>query len=215
MKRLSTVVAVAGVAFGLAASVDAAVASDRMLISNAAGVALFDNSILEVATAPESTLVFGGGPLPVPPAIAPVALAAAPGASVVVLTEPLVNGVPVLDPGEVPLVYTTPTGPVYVSDVVLSSLGVPGIVPQIMLLSDGDPNLPPVVQLLGSLPNALVLPETGQLQDLSRELGALVPTNPFGVITVQVQSDVPEPASLATLAIAAAGAFLKRRRQAA
>src|SRR5579872_1418825 len=81
--------------------------SDRMLIS-IPGAVVFDNSIPELVTAGEPPLVFGGGPAPVSPAIPPGVAITTPGVSLVLLTEPA--GEPV-DPGEVPIVISTPNGP--------------------------------------------------------------------------------------------------------
>src|SRR5262249_42064557 len=64
-------VSILALALAIAGHVSAAKAaeilSDRMLVTDSAGVPIFDNSIPETAAAGEPTLTYAGGPLPVTP----------------------------------------------------------------------------------------------------------------------------------------------------
>jgi hypothetical protein len=185
--------------------------SDRMVITELtpAPTVLFDNSIPEIPTAGEPPLVFAGGPAPVAPFIPSGVIGTLPGNFVVFLTELAP------DPGEPPIIISTPTGPQFISDAVISAFQNPtGAPPHVEFISDGGPDLQ---ELVNSYPNfsapAAFIPETGFLQDVTPYLvtsggGA----TPFGVITIQVASDVPEPASLALVGVSAAGLLVRRRR---
>jgi hypothetical protein len=185
--------------------------SDRMVITTigAAPVVIFDHSIPEPPTVGETTLVFDGTATPGTPAIAPPAAVTMVGTKVVFLTEPA-GSVP--DPGETPITVPGPNGPVVLSDVVLSTAAIAGVPPQVMLVSDGDPNLALIATALPNFPTPpSFLAETGALQDVTSLLG-LSGTTQFGPITVQVASDVPEPAALSLLVLAGVPALLRRRR---
>ncbi|HME70398.1 MAG TPA: PEP-CTERM sorting domain-containing protein [Myxococcota bacterium] len=185
--------------------------SDQMVITGGEGGPNFDNSIAEpAATGAEATLTFGGGPAPVPPPIPPASAITLPGASVVVLTEPA--GIPP-EPGETPIVIQGPNGPIVVSDVVISTLGIPAAAPPfITLVSDGGPDLGQIAGVLPSLPGVQFLQETGQLQDLTSLLASA--SNAFGPIIVQVQSDVvPEPGTLRLLGAGLVGLAIRGSRR--
>jgi hypothetical protein len=174
----------------------AAVDSDRLLITDTAGVVIFDNSIPEAAAgALEPTLTFAGGPAPVPPPIPLASAITIPGINILLLTEPA--GEPI-DPTEPPILL--PNGGI-LSDVLISTVGVnPAVAPPfITLISDGSPEFQQIAGLLPTLTGANILTETGQLQDVTSLLVG-PQTNPFGPIRVQVQSDVtPEPGVLLLL----------------
>jgi hypothetical protein len=185
------------------------VPSDRMVINDSTGTAIFDNSIPE-DPAGETTLTWAGGPTPVnPPPIPLTSVLTIPGVSVLILSEPA-NQPP--DPTEPPpLTLQIPGGPtVLVSDVVISTLAVPAAAPPfVSLVSDGDPELQAIVPILQTLQGVQVLEETGQLQDLTQFLGGPAGTNQVQIL---VQSDVPEPSTLLLAAGALALLSLPRRR---
>jgi hypothetical protein len=186
----------------------ASVPSDRLLVTDTTGTAIFDNSLPEGTAAGETTLTFAGGPLPVTPPPIPIASAITiPGVAILVLTEPA-GTVP--DPLEPPLILTGPNGDIFVSDLVVSTLPVAGIPQFVSLLSDGDPELQSILPVLATMPGVQYLAETGQLQDIT----ALVtgPQTPGGPIRVQVQSDTPEPAGLVLIGAGLALVSLVRRR---
>jgi hypothetical protein len=213
VSRVLTVFALA-VAFAFTQRVEiAAAASDQLLITDSAGVVMFDNSIPEggAAGSVEPTLTFAGGPAPVPPPIPLASAITIPGINIVLLMEPATEP---LDPTEPPPV-TLPNGGI-VSDVLISTVGMDqaaGLPSFITLISDGAPELQEIASLLPTLTGAHILTETGQLQDLTSLLVGSAP-NPFGQITVQVQSDVvPEPGALLLLGSGIAGLSLVRLRR--
>ena len=190
-------------------------ASDRMVITDSAGVAIFDNSIVEApATGAETSLTFAGGPASVPPPIPISSAITIPGVSIVVLTEPAGTAA---EPGEPPLILPGPNGDVFVSDLVVSTLAdqAAGAPPFVSLLSDGDPELQSIIPILATIPGIHFLVETGQLQDLTTLVTGPVP-GPFGPISVFVQSDVvPEPGTLLLMGLGLASfAFTRSRRRA-
>jgi hypothetical protein len=150
--------------------------SDRLLVTDATGVVLFDGSVDDTAGGgTELSLAFGA---PVDPF--------ATTNTIVVMTEPA--GEP---PGESPI-FIPGTNQI-ISDLVLSPHGPsPGGPVGVLFLSDGDPRVPQIASLLPVVAFS-VLEETGDLQDLSALLGS-------DPLTVQVQSDVvPEPGTFALL----------------
>ena len=188
------VITVAG--FGVAAHAAPNPLSDRLLVTDPAGVTIYDNSMPETATAGETTLTFAGGPANVPPPI-PIATAVTiPGVAILVLTE----AAP--DPTEPPLVLPGPGGNVLVSDVVVSTLTVAGIPSFVSLVSDGDPVLQQILTSLVGNPNLKFIPETGKLEDVTNLVGGI--NSPLGPVQVMVQSDAPEPELLLLLGSALA-----------
>jgi len=178
-------------------------ASDRLLITGTGGAVLFDNSTPDGGTAaPETTLTFTGAATnTLPPPISPAGAIGIPGADVIVLLEP--SSEPP-DPTEPPVTIPGPSGPVVVSDIIISTLGVPASTapPFIMLASD-----PADLQQITSLPsNAKITAEFAGLLDVTASLAGTGPGGPFGPINVQVESDVvPEPGTLSLLGIGLAG----------
>jgi PEP-CTERM motif-containing protein len=180
--------------------------SDELLITAPAGAPVFfANFIPEVppAVAAETSLTFAGGPAPAPLPIPLPVLIGLPGLSAVVLTEPA--GLPP-EPGEAPIVISGPNGPIFVSDVVFSTLNNQGGAPPfITLVSDGNPDLIQIADHLPGIPGVVFVPETGALQDLT----ALLPPQflpAIGPLDVQVRSEVtPEPSSLVLAAFGFAG----------
>jgi PEP-CTERM motif len=178
--------------------------SDELLITDL-GVTIFDQFIPEgPPTAPEASLTWGPGPV-----LPPINAAQVPGALFVVLTEPA-NEVP--DPGETLIPIQGPDGTLFVSDVVISTLGNTAQQPiQVSLVSDGDPDLRAIVDILQATGAFTALPETGALQDLTQFL--VPPGLPW---TVGVASDVtvPEPSTLALgiAGLAGLGLPLLRRK---
>jgi len=175
----------------------ASAVSDRLFITGSGGAVLFDNSTPDGGTAgPETTLTFTGGSANVlPPPIPPASAITLPGADVIVLLEPS-NEPP--DPTEPPVTIPGPSGPVVVSDIIISTLGVPAstAAPFVMLVSD-----PQDLQQITSLPpNSKITAEFAGPLDVTASLAGTGPGGPFGQIDVVVQSDVvPEPGTLLLL----------------
>jgi hypothetical protein len=190
-------------------------ASDRMLILSTSGGVLFDNSMPEGSGTPnpETSLTFTGGPAPAPLPPGLPGIIGIPGVNVVVLTEPASEPP---DPTEPPIIIPGPGGSaVTVSDLVISNLGAGGTAsaPFITFVSDGDPLLQQLASILTpATPGVSFFPETGALQDFT---AVLAPAgNPFGPISVQVQSDVvPEPGTLLLLGAGLAGLAAVRARR--
>jgi len=187
--------------------------SDRMLITGPNGVPIFDQILPETTTGPEPTLGFGGGAAPVAvPAGLPGVAVTLPGVNVVLLSETVV------DPLEPVVTYVPPgsTSPIFISDAIISTANATGtsLPPLVMLLSDPNPDLNTVVTNLANAPvPPTILPETGNLQDMTQYLGSGFPGLTFP-IDIQVQSDVPEPA-IGTLLLLGSLTLLGVRRRAA
>jgi len=173
-------------------------ASDRLLITSPSGGVLFDNSMPDAGTAgPETTLTFTGAPTnTLPPPLPPPAAITTPGADVIVLTEPA--GEPP-DPTEPPVTISGPTGPVVVSDIIISTLGIPaGAAPPFVMLASDFQDLQQITSLP---PNARIMSEPFPEAPLTLTgLAGTGPGGPFGPISVVVQSDaVPEPGTVLLL----------------
>ncbi|MDB5173234.1 MAG: hypothetical protein JWM97_2824 [Phycisphaerales bacterium] len=181
--------------------------SDRLLIVDSTGNPIFDKSISEpgVGTAGELNAVFT---LPGVTPGDPVILATSGGAHVVFLTEPAGEG---LVAGETPIFVRDAAGnSVQVSDAIVSTFGTT-LPPQVQLISDGSLELQ---RLAISQPNfqkpAFLLVEDGTLQDLTVQLDGA--HGPNGGVKIFAQSDLPEPASVSMIGLAATGLLARRRR---
>ena len=176
----------------------AALLSDELQIQAPPGAVppIFDAFIPETGPgAAEAEAIFPPG------VVAAIPVPLPPGSIAVILTEPAGEAT---ESG--PIIFPGPNGPVFVSDVVISTLNSQATFPPIIaLVSDGDPLL---AQLVATLPPTTpFIPETGGLQDLTLPLvpGGVFPG--FGPVTVLVRSDVttPEPSSIALLALGCVG----------
>src|SRR5262245_14480570 len=160
--------------------------SDRMIISRIPGGPVFDATIDEAGG--ETSLSWG---VPVDPF--------APGTILILLTEP-----PGEPPGENPIFV--PGTELIVSDAVLAWNPTAGINRGVLMVSDGDP----LLAQIALLPAKQVIPETGELQDLSGPefLGSI-----SYAVLVQVQSDVvPEPGTLLLVGSGLLGLAIRSRR---
>jgi hypothetical protein len=171
----------------------ASAVSDRMIVTDIyQGLVISDASTIEGQ--PEPPLGFGyllPGPV------------VASGIFALILTEP--DGT-VPDPGETPI-FLPGTGQA-ISDVIFSYSDGPGIATGVTFVSDGNPQFQQWVDSALQLPFQ-VLPETGQLQDVTGLLH--LPNN----LRVQVKSDVspvPEPGTLLLVASGLVAIAAARRR---
>src|SRR5579862_6693891 len=88
-KQIALLAAVGAIGAAGHAFAQAAPQSDLMVIKGTStGATYFGGSIPEVSTAPEPSLVFGGGTAPVPLAVPAATIGTLPGVNVVFLTEP-------------------------------------------------------------------------------------------------------------------------------
>jgi hypothetical protein len=228
--RLIALLAAIGLTFfaGARNAVAVQILSDSMTIQITGGPVLFQNVIAEGgAPATESSLAWDPSNSGLIPAggIVPAgglgagganllaAITPFPGINYVILTEPANEPA---DPNELPRpIYNGPGGPVVVSDILVNGLNNAAFqggqfIPFILFISDNNPDLNELVNDLNQGVGGVVsgiLPETGQLQDLTALIGQNFIPGLLPPVSVVVQSDIstPEPS---TFVLAGMGLFL-------
>jgi hypothetical protein len=188
--------------------------SDELRISIPGGGPIIADVGVAELTGPgtEPSVLFSAGILPglevAPGALPGIIPPGLTGVSYVILSEP-----EPVDPAELPPVFFPPsTTQVPVSDLLINGMGVTSGPPFIALVSDNNPDLATYVGAIPAAATISILTETGDLQDLTSLL--VPPVFPgVGPVIVQVQSDVvPEPSTLALVALGAVPMLTARRR---
>jgi hypothetical protein len=191
--------------------------SDELRISIPGGGPILADVGVAEQTGPgtEPSVLFSAGVLPglevAPGALPGIIPPGLLGVSYIILTEP--SGEPP-DPTELPPVFYPAGTQNQVSDLLISGTNQTQVPPFIALISDNNPDLGTYVGAIPAAAMVSIAAETGALQDLT---AMLVPPPafpaPIGPVIVQVQSDVvPEPSTLALVALGAVPMLIARRR---